>query len=66
MHPILDRLGDFTPFFEKKVVNAPKFGTFGCFLKMKFKKEIHFFRPTDPNIQKFYLRATQNFLFFAL
>ena len=44
--------------------NAPKFCTvcFVCFLEKLI--EIFFKNPTDPNIQKFHLRATQQFPFF--
>ena len=59
------RLGIFFHlFWGKKVENAHKFCTFGCFKKIKNnerKKNL-----TDPNIQKFHLRATQQFSFSGL
>ena len=43
-------------------LNAPKFGTLGC-LKKQLKKN---FQLTNPNIQKFHLRAAQQFYFLGL
>ena len=39
MHTIFDRFGVFHLFLRKNVENAPKFGTFGFFLKIWFKKK---------------------------
>ena len=61
--PNFCQIGCFSPSLRKKVENAPKLGMFGCFSKIKLKKKKKF-RPTDSNIQKFHLRATQ--LFFCL
>ena len=63
MHPILVRLGVFSPFLRKKVENAPIFCTFGCF-RIIFKK-LFSNRPTDrPNYSEITLEGnTAIFLF---
>ena len=58
------QIGCFSLFLRNKVKNAPKYCTFGCFKKNWVKKEKY--RPIDPNIQEFHLRATQKFSFLVL
>ena len=61
MHPFFVRLDVFSPFLRKKVENAPKFGTFGCFFKNIIKKNI--FLTDRPKYSEIPLEGNNNLFF---
>ena len=62
MHPIFVKLSVFSPFLRKRWKNAPKFCTFGCFLKKWLEKYFPTDRPTQI-FRNFTWGQHNNFLF---